>query len=81
MTGVVGLLIAFSYEHPALDHQSVCLFSQIQLYLYFSHKVHDFQGKISAILPICIMKKSNLEFRVKGIVSVIGTCANVYQIL
>ena len=28
-----GLLIAFSNEHPALDHQSVCLFSQIWLYL------------------------------------------------
>ena len=28
-----GLLIAFSYEHPALDHQTVCLFSQIRLYL------------------------------------------------
>ena len=28
-----GLLIAFSNEHPALDHQTVCLFSQIQLYL------------------------------------------------
>ena len=28
-----GLLIAFSYEHSALDHQSVCLFSQIWLYL------------------------------------------------
>ena len=28
-----GLLIAFSNEHPALDHQSVCLFSQIRLYL------------------------------------------------
>ena len=28
-----GLLIAFSNEHSALDHQSVCLFSQISLYL------------------------------------------------
>ena len=28
-----GLLIAFSNEHPALDHQSVCLFSQIRLCL------------------------------------------------
>ena len=28
-----GLLIAFSNKHPALDHQSVCLFSQIWLYL------------------------------------------------
>ena len=28
-----GLLVAFSNEHPALDHQSVCLFSQIRLYL------------------------------------------------
>ena len=28
-----GLLIAFSNEHPALDHQTVCLFSQIRLYL------------------------------------------------
>ena len=27
------MLIAFSNEHHALDHQSVCLFSQIQLYL------------------------------------------------
>ena len=27
------LLKAFSNEHPALDHQSVCLFSQIWLYL------------------------------------------------
>ena len=30
MTSVVT---AFSNEHPALDHQSVCLFSQIRLYL------------------------------------------------
>ena len=28
-----GLLIAISNEHPALDHQSVPLFSQIRLYL------------------------------------------------
>ena len=28
-----GLLIAFPNEHPDLDHQSVCLFSQIWLYL------------------------------------------------
>ena len=28
-----GLIIAFSNEHSALDHQSVCLFSQIWLYL------------------------------------------------
>ena len=28
-----GLLIAISNEHPALDHQSVRLFSQIRLYL------------------------------------------------
>ena len=29
----LGLLKAFSNEHPALDHQSVCLFSEIRLYL------------------------------------------------
>ena len=28
-----GLLTAFSNEHPPLDHQPVCLFSQIRLYL------------------------------------------------
>ena len=28
-----GLLIAFPNENPSLGHQSVCLFSQIQLYL------------------------------------------------
>ena len=28
-----GLLMVFSNENPALDHQSVCLFSQFQLYL------------------------------------------------
>ena len=28
-----GLLIAISNEYPALDRQTVCLFSQIRLYL------------------------------------------------
>ena len=28
-----GLIITFSNEHLALDHQSVCLFTQIRLYL------------------------------------------------
>ena len=40
-----------------------------------------FLGIISAILPICIMKKINWKFRVNGIISVIGTRVKVYQIL
>ena len=51
----------------------------------YSHKVHFsksfFSGKISTILPICIMKKKiNLMFRFDGIVSVTGTLVNIYQI-
>ena len=40
-----------------------------------------FLGKILAILPICIMKKSIWKFHVNGIISVTGTHVNVYQIL
>ena len=43
----------------------------------YSHKVQVFQGKISVILPICIMKKNQIwKFRVNGIISVIGTRVN-----
>ena len=40
----------------------------------------EFLGKISAILLICIMKKSIWKLCVNGIVSVTGTHVNVYQI-
>ena len=39
-----------------------------------------FLGKISAILPICIMKKSIWKFRVNRIVSITGARVNLYQI-
>ena len=40
-----------------------------------------FLVKISAILPICKMKKKSIwKLRVNGIVSVTGTRVNVYQI-
>ena len=47
------------------------------------HKVHFsnfFLRKISVILPVCIMKKSILKFRVNRIISVTGLHVNVYQI-
>ena len=39
-----------------------------------------FLGKISAILPICIMRKKSRS-HVNGIIFVTGTRVNVYQIL
>ena len=39
-----------------------------------------FLGKISAILPICIMKKSIWKFLVNGFVSVTRTRVNIDQI-
>ena len=47
---------------------------------YTSHFSKSFLGKISAILPICIMKKSIWKFCVNGTVSVTGTRVNIYQI-
>ena len=50
----------------------------------FSHKVHfskGFLGKISVILPICIIERNSIwKLRVNGIISVTGTRVNVYQI-
>ena len=42
-----GLLIAFPNEHPDLDHQSVCLFSQIRLYFIIRTRVCSGWGTIA----------------------------------
>ena len=42
--------------------------------------IKGFLGEISVILPICIIKKINLEVTFNRTVSVTGTRVNIYQI-
>ena len=78
--------IIYQSAHVAITFQLLemisitCGNTQLNNFEY-SHKVQVFQGKISEILPICIMKKNQIwKFRVNGIVSVFQTLVNVYQI-
>ena len=79
--------VMYESAHVAITFQlleisSIATPNQKQFRIFAQGKFFKvFLGKISAILPICIMKKKSiLKLRLNGTVSVTGTRVNVYQI-